>query len=288
MAVKHRHGERRVNGRHEAPRLGGHERLVAKADHDRIVALLAGVGHGDNERRGLAVGPSFVGHHERPQRQHDRGHIGRTGDHDGLVEAGSAGVFNRVGQHGSTAQGRDQLVRRAMKARSTARSEHHSKNGHSTSVARVNDPTTVFSRELLDAPDVGVTMLLADAAQVADHKLYILGGGLSAVGPRPQPVAIALLLSVPWDRANITHEWSVDLLDEDSHPVPNRDDPVTIRGRFEAGRPTGLQPGTPLTVPLAINFTTLPVTPGHSYIWQLLIEGRTRPEWRVRFHVRGV
>jgi hypothetical protein len=95
------------------------------------------------------------------------------------------------------------------------------------------------------------------------------------------------LLSVPWDRANISHHWSLELLDEDGHPVPNADDPLAVRGRFEAGRPAGLQPGSPLAVPLAINFATLPVRPGSSYIWQLQIEDRTRPEWRTRFHVRA-
>ena len=154
-------------------------------------------------------------------------------------------------------------------------------------MARVSDPTTTFPREMLEPPDVSVTMLLADAAQVADGKLFILGGGLNAVGPRPQPLAIALLLSVPWDRANISHQWSIELLDEDGHPVPNAQDPVAVRGRFEAGQPAGLQPGTPLGVPLAINFATLPVKPGSSYIWQLLIEDRARPEWRARFHVRA-
>jgi hypothetical protein len=151
----------------------------------------------------------------------------------------------------------------------------------------VSDPTTSFPRELLEPPDVGVTMLLADAAQVAEGKLFVLGGGLTAVGPRPQPLAIALLLSVPWDRANISHHWSLELLDEDGHPVPSAEDPLAVRGRFEAGRPAGLQPGSPLAVPLAINFATLPVRPGSSYIWQLLIEDRTRPEWRTRFHVRA-
>jgi hypothetical protein len=152
----------------------------------------------------------------------------------------------------------------------------------------VSDPTAVFSREPLDPPpDVGVTMLLCDAAQVADGKLFVLGGGLTVVGPRPQPVAIALLLAVPWDRANIAHQWSLELLDEDGRPVPNADDPVAVWGRFEAGRPAGLQPGSPLGVPLAINFTTLPVTTGRTYLWQLQIEGRTRPDWRVRFHVRA-
>lgn len=154
-------------------------------------------------------------------------------------------------------------------------------------MARVSDPTTVFPREILGAPDVGVTMLLADAAQVADHKLYVLGGGITAVGPRPQPVAVALVLTVPWERANITHQWSLELLDAQGAPVPSTADALVVRGRFEAGRPAGLAPGSVLTVPLAINFPTMPVVPGTSYVWQLRIEGATRPEWQLAFHVRG-
>ena len=154
-------------------------------------------------------------------------------------------------------------------------------------MARVSDPTTVFSREILGLADVTVTMLLADAAQVADHKLYVLGGGITAVGPRPQPLAIALLLSVPWERANQSHQWTLELLDEHGRPVPDTEDPVAVRGRFEAGRPAGLKPGSPLAVPLAISFATLPVSPGSSYVWQLQIDGRSRPEWRIAFHVRA-
>lgn len=130
-------------------------------------------------------------------------------------------------------------------------------------------------------------MLLADAAQVADHKLYVLGGGLTAVGPRPQPVAVALVLTVPWDRANITHQWSLELLDATGAPVPSRDEPLVVRGRFEAGRPAGLAPGSPRTVPLAINFPTMPVVPGHGYVWLLRVDGRTDPGWQLPFHVRA-
>lgn len=154
-------------------------------------------------------------------------------------------------------------------------------------MARVSDPTTVFSREILGVPEVGVTMLLADAAQVADQKLFVLGGGITAVGPRPQPVAIALVLSVPWDRANISHQWSLELLTPDGRPVPGDTEALVVRGRFEAGRPAGLAPGSLLTVPLAINFSTMPVVPGNSYVWQLRVEGHTRPEWQLPFHVRA-
>lgn len=132
-----------------------------------------------------------------------------------------------------------------------------------------------------------MTMLLADAAQVAEGKLYVLGGGLTVVGPRPQPLAVALVIAVPWDRANVTHNWVLELLDEDGHPVPSAERPVVVRGRFEAGRPAGLRPGTSLSVPLAISFPTLPLATGHSYVWQLRIDDRSRDEWRAGFFVRA-
>lgn len=138
----------------------------------------------------------------------------------------------------------------------------------------------------LAPPLVEVTMLLADSAQVADGKLYILGGGLGVIGPRPQPLGIALRIAVPWDRANIGHEWRLELLDEDGHPVKANDRAIVVGGRFEAGRPAGLKPGTPLAVPLAINFATLPLLPGSRYDWQLTIDEQTSPGWRAGFFVR--
>lgn len=137
------------------------------------------------------------------------------------------------------------------------------------------------------AGDIGVTMLLCDAAQVAGGKLYILGGGVTAVGPNPQPLALAIRITLPWDRANIPHVWRIDLFDEDGHPVTGRNDkPVALEGRLEAGRPAGLRPGSPLAVSLAMNVAAIALTRGKAYTFQLSIEGETRPEWRVGFLAR--
>jgi hypothetical protein len=46
-------------------------------------------------------------------------------------------------------------------------------------------------------------MLLADAAQEAAGKLYILGGGWSVTGPQMPPMAIALKIDVPWLRRTV-------------------------------------------------------------------------------------
>lgn len=130
-----------------------------------------------------------------------------------------------------------------------------------------------------------VTMMLADSAQVADGKLFILGGGVSVIPAGPQPVALAMIIEIPWDRANIRHNWKIELLDEDGAPVMAGDLPVLVGGEFETGRPPGLSPGTPLAIPLAINFAALPVEADTTYLWRLAINDTSEPEWQRRFTV---
>lgn len=136
-------------------------------------------------------------------------------------------------------------------------------------------------------PAVRAIVLLADSCQVADRKLYMLGGGITTIGPRPQPMGVAIRIEVPWDRANINHEWELALLDEDGRPVTIGERPLLVTGRFEAGRPAGIRPGTPMSVPLAINFPAIPVVPGRSYTFQLSIDGATHVDWQQSFHVRS-
>ncbi len=131
-----------------------------------------------------------------------------------------------------------------------------------------------------------VTLLLADSAQVADGKLFVLGGGLQLIGPQPQPVSIALIIHVPWDRADIQHDWMLELLDQDGIPVLHNDRPVTVAGTFKAHRAEGIVAGSPLLVPVAINFSALPVQPGGRYTWRLAIDGTSEENWQLSFSIR--
>jgi len=138
---------------------------------------------------------------------------------------------------------------------------------------------------------VKVTMMLADAAQSIDNKLYILGGGWSVTGPDPSPSAIALLIQVPWNRANVRHTFELVLLDADGHPVllqPDQDEPqpVHAQGEFEAGRPPGMLPGTPLDTTAAISISPLPLPPAARYVWELRIDGHTEEDWHLPFSTR--
>ena len=136
-----------------------------------------------------------------------------------------------------------------------------------------------------------VTVLLADYAQVADGKLNIIGGGWNTTGPQPMPFALAVLIEVPWDRANEQHHIRIELVDADGHavvvPQPDgQDGPLVIDGDFEIGRPPGSKRGAALNFPLAINLPAQPIPPGSRYEWRLSINDQTDEDWRVAFTTR--
>jgi hypothetical protein len=136
-----------------------------------------------------------------------------------------------------------------------------------------------------------VTILLADAAQAIENKLYILGGGWSVTGPDPTPSALAIALKVPWDEANERHEMRVELLDSDGGAVlvgPDADEarPVVIESQFEVGRPPGLKPGTPIDLAFAVNLGPVPLPPGGRYEWRLSIDGHSEAHWHAAFSTR--
>lgn len=133
--------------------------------------------------------------------------------------------------------------------------------------------------------EVKVTMMLADAAQAVEGKLYILGGGWSITSPGA-PMAIAIKVEVPWTQANVRHTLRLALFNEDEQPIVIGDQTVEMGGEFEVGRPPGLRQGTDLDFPLAINMSPMPLQPGIGYVWRCWIDGNTQPEWRLTFFVR--
>lgn len=124
-----------------------------------------------------------------------------------------------------------------------------------------------------------VTMLLADAAQAINGKLYVLGGGCSllAIG---SPCALAVKVEVPWTDANVAHRIAIELLDADGRQVllrgPEGDLPVRLDTMLEVGRPIGVAAGTPLDAVLALNFAPLPLKPGARYLWRVWINDEVR------------
>ncbi len=120
---------------------------------------------------------------------------------------------------------------------------------------------------------VEATMLLCDAAESIGGKLYILGGGWSQIYTpnAPTNMALAVKLSIPWNRANELINIRALLLTEDGKPVDLGAGPLIAGGDIEVGRPPGLQRGTPLDAPFVLNFAGLALQPG-GYVWQLEVD----------------
>lgn len=135
-----------------------------------------------------------------------------------------------------------------------------------------------------------VKLLLCDAAQAVNGKLYILGAGWNLAGPDPGPSALALQIDVPWDQANRRHHITLALLTDDGQPVkgptPDGDKPVQIDADFEVGRPPGHKPGTPLSVVFAVNIGPLPLVPDRRFEWRCHIDDEAHDDWVVGFSTR--
>jgi hypothetical protein len=120
-------------------------------------------------------------------------------------------------------------------------------------------------------------MLLCDAAQAVNGKLYVLGGGwsmLTKLVPRTN-MSLAVKLSVPWSRANERLHVEASLVTDQGRHVTVTDEhgteqPVHAGGDLELGRPPGLRHGTPLDATFALNFEGLELDAG-GYVWILRV-----------------
>lgn|SRR5512139_2077583 len=134
------------------------------------------------------------------------------------------------------------------------------------------------------------TLMLADSAQVAEGKLFLMGGGWTFTGPQPTPFAIAGLIEVPWQLTNQKHSFRFELIDLDGQPVsvdtPEGEQQLVIEGEFEVGRPPGFPLGASIPVPIALNHPPVPLPSGSHFEWRLEINGETRDDWRLAFSTR--
>lgn len=135
-----------------------------------------------------------------------------------------------------------------------------------------------------------VCLMLADHAQTAEGKLYVIGGGWAVCGPAPMPFAIAGTIEFPWSDVGTTHRFRLDLIDSEGRPVEVDTDqgpqPVRIEGAFPVSASPETKRGTPVTLPLAINFPPTPIPAGGRFEWRLELDGETSEDWRVGFSTR--
>jgi hypothetical protein len=129
-----------------------------------------------------------------------------------------------------------------------------------------------------------LTVVLCDAAQTVDGKVYILGGGWThVVASQPLSLALAVVVAVPWGDANRRHPVSVALTDEDGHEISlPSGEIVKSEGKFEVGRPPGIKAGSDLNATMVFKFAGLHLDPG-GYVWELRVGHATErtPFWVV-------
>ena len=95
-------------------------------------------------------------------------------------------------------------------------------------------------------------LLLVDSAQVANGKLYILGGGWARLTTTQAPVTrsfeTAIRVVVPWTETNRPHALELQLENEDGQALLEQ----PVKAEIRVGRPASLKDGTDQVVPLAL------------------------------------
>jgi hypothetical protein len=137
-------------------------------------------------------------------------------------------------------------------------------------------------------------MLLADSAQVAEGKLYILGGGWVIYGPNPSATAIVIKMAVDPHGVGVEHRWDLFLEDADGRQVlvgpPDAQQPIGISGGFRAEVPegglVGTSAGDPVFVPLVVNFAPMVLPANSRFVWRFSVDGETPPGGVVAFSTR--
>jgi hypothetical protein len=116
-------------------------------------------------------------------------------------------------------------------------------------------------------------LILADAVQAVNGKLYMLGGGWTtlhaAAIPTTHPLGIALGFRVPWQETNQVHRLEIKMVDADGAPVI-----PPMQAQLEMGRPPGLRAGADQTAVIAVNAAVQFSKVGR-YEVQAAVEGQT-------------
>jgi hypothetical protein len=95
-------------------------------------------------------------------------------------------------------------------------------------------------------------LILADAAQISQGKLYLLGAGWDILHvntdfPVQQHLAVAVAFRVPWDETNQRHPVEIEIQDQDGRQL------FKAGGEIEVGRPPGFPAGQDQRAQLALD-----------------------------------
>lgn len=115
--------------------------------------------------------------------------------------------------------------------------------------------------------------LIADAAQVVDGKLYVLGGGWERLTVQQLPVTrtieIATRVIVPWTETNRQLTFQLELVTEDGEALlnPAATPSVTV------GRPVHLREGSDQAVPLVLKVGGVSIKNAGRFVFTLSYDG---------------
>lgn len=132
--------------------------------------------------------------------------------------------------------------------------------------------------------------MLCDFAEVAGRKLFVSGAAVNLVGtgnaepPHPVNIALALLVTTPWNATNQAHRLTVELISDQgvdgSHRVPLTDsetpkpeDKGLIIADFNVGRSPSMKPGEDSLMPIALPMHGLGLPAPGSYFFVIAIDG---------------
>jgi len=97
-------------------------------------------------------------------------------------------------------------------------------------------------------------------------------------------------VSVDAHEFNMNHHWELFLEDADGQPVrfdtPEGPQTIEVRGDFSAQAPEGVPAGTPVDIPIAVNFGPIPLAPGQRYTWRFVSNGQALSGGTVSFTTR--
>jgi hypothetical protein len=136
---------------------------------------------------------------------------------------------------------------------------------------------------------VRATLLLCDAVQFIDGKLYVLGWGWSYTPPG-RPHGLGVKIDIGWTELDVAHHVELHLEDEDGQPVfvdgpDGGRQAIQIQADITVPRLPEIAEGTSVSVPMGHSIGPLPLEPGRRYSWRLTIDGESDEDWRATFTV---
>ncbi len=149
---------------------------------------------------------------------------------------------------------------------------------------------TERSRDIADETSGGIDqvdcewLILADGAQVANNKLYLMGGGwdvLTVNGgfPAHKHLGIASSFRIPWNETNRKHNIEITIADDDATEL------AKLEAQVEVGRPPGVPLGHSQRVQLALE-TVMVLPKACTYVITAYINGKEAQ--RTTFFVRAL